>query len=658
MNPIGTKKELTTIMLSMLMAILLVSQPGRALPKYNKSNHINDFQSFAIARDSLLAGSQIMADDASHKIYISPSSKKSQTGQFQPLATSACHVLADHYQLTYLMPDISPEQYVDFAKNGPFSSFFDAKLGNYVRHSGVLNQIVGKISEIDRIKQENQDIIIAYETAKINFEQAQKEFDAADAAYNELTEHIVSLRELLTETDDNDERVRLETALQEARRVKEEEGPELKERLRLARREVHAIRPVYANAKATYDATIPDVEQISADIKSLSSIFEAIHEISIRNYEANERALKAFENATVGLASASYSIWGDEASRLQDVLSEYSNRSRYFMGYSVSRLPIHNVRLKKPVSSNTSSGLSGHFNGDTSTRIASMGMASDGLLVAHNSEPAKYPVFTKDAQAVVPEIKTLAGDGAGTYQNLITRGALCTGNSERKNGWSVSTIFKSGDLEIENNFEVHVYQPRTTNVLAQSVALEYDFYARSEPTKVSCSLDTTKFSSLVASSGTGGFLFWRTSWSETERRKVEQSGIICKVKLSPSGENPDHKEQNRYVESIRQAMMQEIAAEFILTYAKSWEISQRQPAIPNPGNAAFKAGAALMTLCGENIYCAVTGIILKTGNELFGSNASKANNRDFMSGSIYRSYEESSWTVSNGQAVIDLTVPL
>lgn len=112
------------------------------------------------------------------------------------------------------------------------------------------------------------------------------------------------------------------------------------------------------------------------------------------------------------------------------------------------------------------------------------------------------------------------------------------------------------------------------------------------------------------------------------------------------------------IESIRQAMMQEIAAEFILTYAKSWEISQRQPAIPNPGAAAFKAGAALMTLCGENIYCAVAGIVLKTGNELFGSNASKTKNRDFMSGSIYRSYEESSWTISNGQAVIDLTVPL
>jgi|GEM_PF-2781157 len=652
---VGANKDVASV--ALVAAAFLCCQSGLALPKYNRNNHVNDFQASAVAHDPVLAGSQIMVDDLSNTIYVSPSSKKAQTGLYQPLASSACEILADHYQLTYLMPQVSQADYVEVAKKGPFSSFFDAKLGNYVRHSFVLNQIVDKINEIDRIKKANKNVIIDYDIAKNGFEQAQNEFDLADAAYAELSKNILSLKELIIEVDDADERIRLETALKDARQTKVEDGPELKDRLREARREVHRLRPPYEKAKAVYEATIPNIEQLHADIKSLSAIFEAINELSIKNFETNERALKAFESSTVGLASASYSIWGDEVARLQNILASGKDHFHYF-GYNVARLPIHNVRLKKPIISKTSGSLSGSFNGDISSKLETVGMSNDGLMVSDGSEISRYHVFTKNRQAVIPEVKTLSGDGAGTYQNLITRGALCTGHSEHRNSWPVNTIFKSGDLEIENNFQVFSYKPRSSSILAQSVALEYDFYARSDPTKVSCTLDVTKFNSFLANAGTSGFLFWRTSWSETERHRLDKSGLDCQVKLSPSGENPRHDEQSQYVESIRQAMMQEVAAEFILTYAKSWEISQRQPAIPDPGRASYRAGVALMTLCGANVYCAVGSIVLKAGNELFGSNAGKTKNQDYTSGIIHRSYEESSWTVSNGQAVIDLTVYL
>lgn len=653
--------RICAIMLRLLMTMMLSTQTILAMPKYDSDNaELNALQAFARNQDPIIKGAQILGDDHADLLYISPSSKKAHAGAFQQLANPACHILKNHYDLTYLMPDVPVEDYAEFAKKGPFTPFFDTRVGNYVRYASIINRMTNKMDEISQLKSKNSKIVEEFEIARANFEQAQAEYNDADAAYGELIRKIQSLVDLLGHTNDDEKRARIREAIDEANRIMDQEGPKREERLSKAINEINRVRPIYVSTRAAYNAAIPNIEDLNEQVASLFKIFEHINNVAMSNFVANEKSLQDFESSTVGIAKASYSIWGDEESRLQNVLSSFNLERPYFRQYGAARLPIHNIRLKKPKGIEMSGAVSGSFlSGDTSTVITNMGSTSDGMLIGNVTKASKYPIFIKDDEQVTPAIQTLSGDGAGTYNNLVTRGSFCTGNSKRRS-WMVESQFMVDESPIKSRFEVYSYQPRTTNILAQSVALEYDFYVRSKPIKVDCSLDVSRFRTFTATSGSSGILFWRKSWSSADRTRADNSGIVCQVNVSPSGDYPNYKEQNEYAQSIQQAMMQEIAAEYILTYAKSWEIYRYQPAVPdiNPGKGAYKAGTALMALCGTNIYCAIGGIILKTGNELFGSHSHRDTNYDHLTGKIHRSYEENSWTTSSGQAVIDLTVNL
>lgn len=639
------------------LSIGILAQSAMALPKKSQRSRITDFQAYAVAQDPILKGTEILADDREKVVYISPTSKKSQSGAFQAVATPACDILKDNYDLTYLMPNVPVDQYVNFAKNGPFSPFFDARIGNYVRHASMLHSIATKIQEIGQLKVKNKDTVAAFEEAKFLLEQAQGEYQVAEAAYAELSKNISSLMELLKFTTDADERARIEAELVEARKLKVSEELTRAERVRLAILALMPIKPKYTLAKAKYDIVLPTISELTLQQATLETIFQSMQTLSEKHWSANETALQAFESATVGTASASYSIWGDEESRLRNVLALYNRRVSYFSKYGVVRLPIHNIRLKKPVGNVIQSNISGSFNGETTMAVTKVGTTNGGLSVGDQASSSVYPTFTKDNQAVVPEVKKLSNDGAGTYTNLVTRGAFCTGSSKRHK-WPVNVTFTDNNLQIRSNFDVFTFKGRTTNVLAQSVALEYEYYVRTDPIGVTCTMDISKFRSFAVDTGSSGFLFWRDSWAEQQRSLVDNSGIVCNVTMSPTGDSPNYQDQANRVEAIRQAMMQELAAEFILTYAKSWQVSQTQPALPKKKDAAVAAGIALETLCGTNVYCAVTSIVLKTGDELFGSHADKVRNRDYLSGKIRRGYDESSWTISNGTAVIDLVVNL
>jgi hypothetical protein len=655
MNPKKNKLHRSLILVSL---IGLLSPSALSLPKKNMNHSgLNAFQAYAVASDPVLKGAHILADDTASVFYVSPSSKKSQAGAFQQLAQPACEILEDQYDLTYMMPKVRDKDYVDFAKTGPFSPFFDAKIGNYVRYSSILNGIWQKIADIEHIKKENTDVVIAYEKAEIEFNDAQDEFNRADAAYSELQKNVANLVNSLAETRDADEIARLKEFLAEAKAIKEQEGPERKERLRQARANINKLALVYSDAKARYNTKVPTLQKLHIDANTMKSIFETVNAVAISNFSANERALQVFESSTVGIASASYSIWANEEARLQNALSSYQERNHYFAIHKAVRLPIHNVRLKKPMGNELLGRIAGDFTGNMSSSVASHGLTSDALLISDSSSHSPRPVFAKNEHPVIPEIKNLSSDGAATYTNLITRGTYCTGKSKRDSRL-VSAVINPEGLRLSTEFEIPIYKHRSKNIMAQSVALEYDYFVRNDPIKVDCSLNISKFTSFLAESGESGFLFWRTSWSKTERTKIERSGITCVNNISPSGEHPDYGQQKKYVEEIQQAMMQEIAAEFVLTYAKSWQVSHNSPAIPGQGNAMHRVGSALSTLCGPNIYCQVGSIILKAADELFGYRAGTTENRDYLSSQIKRSYEENAWTVSNGQAVIELTVTL
>ncbi|RYZ86764.1 MAG: hypothetical protein EOP04_13200 [Proteobacteria bacterium] len=266
------------------------------------------------------------------------------------------------------------------------------------------------------------------------------------------------------------------------------------------------------------------------------------------------------------------------------------------------------------------------------------------------------PIFSQNGVLMEPRINLLQGNGGGTFQNLITRGAFCTGSSERYTEIVEKQVDRGGAPSVFD-ITVGVYKTRQSNVLAQSVSLNYSYNVKNDPSDVECTMDISKFNTQISSKKTSGFLFWRKSKTSEQRAQDAQSGIDCKVNAE-DGAVGGHERML----AIKDAMISEIGAEYILQYAESYEVftSKEAPVavLPNPGPAADKMGTALGALCGANVYCQVGTIVLKTGNELFGSASGGASSTDTVSGKITRKYNEHTYTTLKADATVDLEVSL
>ena len=100
-------------------------------------------------------------------------------------------------------------------------------------------------------------------------------------------------------------------------------------------------------------------------------------------------------------------------------------------------------------------------------------------------------------------------------------------------------------------------------------------------------------------------------------------------------------------------------AEFVLTYAKSWSVSSSRPdgSVLTPTRPFENIGYAVTSICGADPFCFITGVVLKSVDELFGTKAGTTSNTDTLSGTISRSYKENSYRLLHqDQRVVMLEV--
>lgn len=631
---------------------------------YNKANYGSmGLDGAAIANDPLLKGTAIFPDhDPSNKtLYVSPSSRKVQGGVFQIAATPACDILQESYMMTYMVPQPANEaNWRKVAEEGVYSPYFDSRYGNYIRHGKTIEELRVLLAKVEDGRRKYPTQVKNYESAKIKLETARSNYKLADEAFETIPNRI---DELIKSYRTIKEPSAIEATDKEIDRLQKEYDnnyANLVERLRKAEQEKADASIAFADANSEYLAVLPDEVAQKARIDELQTAFESINKLAQSSYTLSSKTLMELESAGVGYATASYSIWGDEEARMRQVVQ--SNGS----SYGVARLPIYNVKLKP---------LIGHADPNTSPLS---GLASElapginnGLTIALNGSPAGttelatgtapgLPVFNDaTGQPVVPLTKTLEGSGAGTYRNLVTRGAFCTGDSKRS-FYSVGASRDDGESN-SKKFEIPVYyyKNRTTNILAQSVALEYDYNLKNDPTNVECTMDISKYRSYHSSKGTSGFLLWRKKWSNEERASAASSGVTCEVDSSEVGDgSTDTSPKSERLENIRQALMAEVTAEFVLTYAKSYELITPGQVEVADTSGLKNFGGAIQALCGLNIKCQVGAIVLKSADDLFGSARGSASGTDHVSGTITRRYTERTYRQMKGEAVIDLTVSL
>jgi hypothetical protein len=110
---------------------------------------------------------------------------------------------------------------------------------------------------------------------------------------------------------------------------------------------------------------------------------------------------------------------------------------------------------------------------------------------------------------------------------------------------------------------------------------------------------------------------------------------------------------------LQRKFSQDLAAEFILTYGKSWTVVKGDFAgkgYEDRSHGLADLGASMQLLCGGNVYCQVSSLVLKTVDEIFGNSSGSTSHKEDFHGTITRDFSMSTAITLGGQAAIDLEV--
>ena len=641
-------------------AVMSISGAASALPdQHASSTALVRLQSSA-ASDVRLKGSQLIQDHDGKMIYVSPATRKEESGVFAATNSATenqCNILENIYKLTYSVPSSAEDTWRDVAKQGPYSPFFDLAFGNYIRYASLNDAILQAAVSEDTYKQLHKTEYEAYVLQKTLYDKAVGDLNKAKAELDLLDIDIKSAQDLLSIATTPDELANAHAALDAAIAKKAAELPEKKQTYKDAFRAEILLRSPYAQASAAwapYQANLADMEKRLADVATVAA---SVRAMATDAFTFAKTTLDAFEGRTVGTAAAAYTIYSDEVSAAAGYL-----RSAGISDYAVAALPLFevtnaNMPGKTEISETSTKPI---FGGSTGFNIGIQSVSkANPFFASAVMKPTTRPVFTAANGTPIRQLESApVNQGSGSFSAPVTLGAYCSGSS--LHAAETRVVTKADDGSDVVSFTRPLFTRRSTPVLAQAVSLDYKYYVQAEPVNVSCSLTLNSFADFTRSSGHVSGFFYSRSWDDTTRQQVKDSGLECHQVGAPIGSNPNQADQQAFMDTKMQQMQQEIMAEFILTYGKSWTISTEMPANPTPdlNHGVGNLGTSLLALCGTNPYCAVTGLVLKSLDEIFGHASGSTSTQDQLSGTISRKYSLSTWRVVPGSAAIDLTVRL
>jgi hypothetical protein len=658
------------------LVVLATTSQAAALPSmtanYGQAKQV--IQAFA-KKDARLEGANIYleADTASKTVYLTPASRKQQSGVLQSMGEPRCANIDQMYSLTYNVPAVPPAQWAKFAReNGPFSPFFDLMYGDAIRNGSLLQQIATRIGSAQAIREQHAAEYQAYLATKGTYDDAvqtrgriQAEMDAFDARIDGLLKRL----DLATEPDSIAE---LRAEIAEAKEDRKKNLPPLKREYAKADVAVDDAFKPYNTAKAAWDRFAVDLATLDHEVESLSKIVATMRKSYQDSFQLSRETLEAFEGSLVGYASAAYTIYGSEVTAGREALAGVGDTS-----WIVSPVPLFNVTLaperwSSPAILSPSPGTKA-----VGARVEGTvpGPATDGAVnVGTGTEPAKptfQDVYGNPLASVagnpVQDRKVLPNEAAGSYRAAVTRAAYCAGSSTTPNE-SFTVPLDIGTPNSSN--EVTVSRPkltqRTTNVLAQSVALSYSYYVDAEPINVRCDMNVSKFLDFAQNQGDIHILFWGNKWDDVTRKQTADSGISCKSKISPTADGQEA-EQKAFIQEQEDRAMREMAAEFIGLFAKTWEVSSNDRS--SLLAAERKPGAAMADALGDckkkilffevdDPACSYSKAVFKASDEVFGFREGSHKLKDSMQAHVYRDYSYDEYRRVSGVAAIDLTVPV
>lgn len=651
------KNSRTQRIIAGAMVLSFSSSPSFALPSPStgSSSFFDPVTAGQIAADPVLKSVSIFRDHEQKVLYVSPSSSATNTGIYRSIAEPQCETLKQHYQLTYALPPTGT--YRDVALRGSYSAFFDYVYGNYVFLRSQFDSYFKSLQTYEEFRKANIELV----TKKLQLEGiGQNLADRINIlrgsidGYSSRLNNAVVLAGFATA----DGLPALRKQIEDLTKERDEKVPALEQEaaklgLEKSSNDIELIKVVAEfNAKAPAEASL--------EIARIDGLIASLNTLSSKTLRTSEDSLRSLKLEPVGTASASYSIWNTEESKLRAVVAASPMNT-----YAVSRLPIFNVTLKSnaPLATTISNEVEGSIGDVTGATSSSNAFETLGLKLGNGPVALSKSFSTVQTGTSRPvdvnfAEQQLGTGGSGTINAVVSQAAYCSGGNKPTTVWVAEPVNIPGAALYDIGFSYPVYRERPrTEVVGQSLAFDYSYHIKTDPLAISCTMDISKFQSFIRNAGSSGVLFWKKKWDNSQRTQIQSSGVDCSVDVAPTSPNPT--KQLEYADGIRQAMIQDMAADYILNYAKSYQVTTidpKDPITPDKAEIGRNMGPAIAALCGSNLYCQVGSIVLKSIDEMFGSQKGSYSNTDAMSGKITRKYSERGFTTETGSATTTVSV--
>lgn len=595
----------------------------------------------------------IVADSENPKmLYVRPTSKKFQGRFYQTSGAINCNELFEMRQLTYRYP--TEEEFDRVIRgNQVYSPAFESNVGIFAKATGL-------ITEINRAKKKISSYINDHKEEYGRYESTRAEFDLVNAELARAGEKMdKAQRDFITA---------MGIASSEAE--KEELRADFRLKLAELSKRESEIYDRYETASILYSAALEawapyrdQLDWLTKVERSLSESFENSQKLAEDSLSRSEKLINALENKSIGFASSSYSF--NPNSEIDELYKKM--RESGVTGYSVSSLPVFNVRLNPGVTKSVRAAddhVSGvnyemiTYNFPAETRQVLIGSGEDRRvefpLMYENQE-------TNDQGRISFMMADLNGSfgGSQSFEVPVTMGAIC--------GYPVTAKKKYDYTDEDGNVfsrdvTVTEYQSPAPNqpVFVQNVALRYNYYEKAKPFSGKCQLNLSQSSNYFRSRGSKSSWRWfkkvTHSWDDTTHNLASAMGLSCDVTEAPMGRN--EVESRQMIEEMKNMLYQDMFSMFLMTYAKDYKVNAVEPTVSDERPQLFgNLGNGIMNICGSNKGCQVANVVLKTMDELVGTRHSGAtSNRTTSTGTLKRDLSLQSYIVQEGFANFEMRV--
>ena len=591
-------------------------------------------------------------------VYLAPQNNQKIIGSYQNLASTIdCTSLRDVQNRFYASPKDDAE-FAEAVSNGrPVSPYFDYTVGFGMYHMDKLSYLANAKLKTTKFIEEHKEIYGKYVSDKEKYEalsDKMKELSGNElAAQSSFFSKINALNmdHNLSQQDKNKQYDQFQSEYQR------QLNQILSEKL-VVQDKFLAAQSEYFKSKRAWAPYADQLEWLVKVEQSVSESLENLYALSKTHYEDGLKVLKATERRVVGLATSAYNIYSNEQSQIGNLITNSG------VNLSTQQLPIFNISFNSGYSKfvlDSNDAIGGALPGYNQVVIS---VPSDAVR-AYGGKISQLSSFA-DSSGKPGTLSVLMGDylenmaSSGFFEMPVTQGAYCGTPIEKEVSYTYTDDQKE---KTKYNYRTKTYNNPAPNqaVFIQDVALRYSYVAKAEKLEGSCTMNVKQMSDYWRSSGrqSSWSLFGGSrshSWDDTRETLNKRMGLSCHIKNRPQGSNPAEWSEKEI--QLEKNLYADMFAMFVIENAKSFSVEKKEPKVSEGPHPFASAGGAVMNLCGSTTTeCAVTGIVLKTLDEMTGGRATGSTSAVInYDQTITKDYSIDGYFIANGATAIEMKV--